>query len=608
MRVPEENERPERAPSKEKTSILTPEDIRRLESYDNGATGYFYRMLDDLENCIRTGVSQGRFTEEQAREDLQVALWYSFACNNVDEYEYYYKAAQWMPASEKNAGGCGVWYYRYACALVYCSRLEEALAYAERGVAEEPDYPWGWLQLGRLRSHFGDREGALEAVRRGLALVPGDHEFLTLEEDIRRGRDLAQMEFHWIDPDSDLALQREDSPEVADKRRAVACILRDEENLAAIKRLLCPTEWEADAPFCTLTIPYGAGTLLGRFCMNEAALSKLPLSWVRELVRRLPELERRGRVFLSAQADVDASGAELEWFSVGQERDLRLCYCRDRDHQLVAFDPDFSLSKADQPALSRAEGGTFLAFVLLEEPVWDADRFRRDLRDQWGIPCMTEEREDEEGGSTLVFGVDGMTAAVSLLPMPIPHGEAVERAKCNYLWGEAVEAAGAHRGHIVVTVLAEEEELRNAAILQVKLVCSACRQQGVLGIYANGTVYDPDFYLGYGGLLREDELPLPDLVWVGLYRDEEGLNAYTDGLSAFGKDEIEVLSSKAQPGELRSFLYDVADYVIEQDAVLFDGETIGTSEDEKLPITRSAGVWHEGMTLKIQYHGEHGAD
>lgn len=586
--------------------ILTPEDIRRLESYDNGTTGYFYRMLDDLENCIRTGVSQGRFTEEQAREDLQVALWYSFACNNVDEYEYYYRAAQWMPASEKNAGGCGVWYYRYACALVYCSRLEEALAYAERGVAEEPDYPWGWLQLGRLRSHFGDRAGALEAARRGLALMPGDHEFLTLEEDIRQGRDLAQMEFHWIDPDSDRTLQEEESPEIADKRRAVACILRDEGNLAAIKALLAPTEWEADAPFCTFTIPYVAGTLLGRFCMNEAALSKLPLSWVRELVRRLPELERRGRVFLSTQADVDVGGAELEWFSVDQEGDLRLCYRRERDHQLVAFDSDFSLSKGDQPALSRAEGGAFLAFVLLAEPVWDADRFRRDLRDQWGIPCMTEAREDEEGGSTLVFAVDGMTAAVGLIPAPVPRGEAVERAKCNYLWGEAVEAAAAHRGQIAVTVLAGESDPREAARLEVKLVCAACRQEGVLGIYANGTVYDPDFYLGYGGLLREEELPLPDLVWVGIYRDEEGLNAYTDGLSAFGKDELEVLSSGAAPGELRGFLYDVADYVIEQDAVLFDGETIGTSEEEKLPITRSAGVWHDGMTLKIRYDGGQG--
>ena len=247
-----------------------------------------------------------------------------------------------------------------------------------------------------------------------------------------------------------------------------------------------------------------------------------------------------------------------------------------------------------------------MAFVLLAEPVWDADRFRRDLRDQWGIPCMTEAREDEEGGSTLVFAVDGMTAAVGLIPAPVPRGEAVERAKCNYLWGEAVEAAGAHRGQIAVTVLAEECDPREAARLEVKLVCAACRQEGVLGIYANGTVYDPDFYLGYGGLLREEELPLPDLVWVGLYRDEEGLNAYTDGLSAFGKDELEVISSGAAPGELRSFLYDVADYVIAQDAVLFDGETIGTSEEEKLPITRSAGVWHDGMTLKIRYDGGQG--
>ena len=67
-----------------------------------------------------------------------------------------------------------------------------------------------------------------------------------------------------------------------------------------------------------------------------------------------------------------------------------------------------------------------------------------------------------------------------------------------------------------------------------------------------------------------------------------------------------MLSSGAAPGELRSFLYDVADYVIAQDAVLFDGETIGTSEEEKLPITRSAGVWHDGMTLKIRYDGGQG--
>ena len=61
-------------------------------------------------------------------------------------------------------------------------------------------------------------------------------------------------------------------------------------------------EWEADAPYCTFQIPYQGGSLTGRFFLNEAALSKFPLSWVREFVRRLPELDRRGRTFLAAQA------------------------------------------------------------------------------------------------------------------------------------------------------------------------------------------------------------------------------------------------------------------------------------------------------------------
>ena len=93
----------------------------------------------------------------------------------------------------------GVWYYRYACALTYCGRLEEALKYAEKGVGLDPEYVWGWLMYGRLLSHFGDREGALAAADRGLALEPGDYEFTTLRREIQKGRTLEEMEFHWID-------------------------------------------------------------------------------------------------------------------------------------------------------------------------------------------------------------------------------------------------------------------------------------------------------------------------------------------------------------------------------------------------------------------------
>ena len=267
---------------------------------------------------------------------------------------------------------------------------------------------------------------------------------------------------------------------------------------------------------------------------------------------------------------------------------------------MVRFEPDFSLSE-DQMALEQPEGGAFLAFVLLEQPEWDGEQFKRDLRDLWGIPCFTRETGGEDGEGALVFEADGMTAAVHLYPFPVPHGEAEENAAHNYLWPEAQETARRHRGQLLVSVLAGEEDPLEAARLQVKLVCAACRQAGVLGVYANGTVYQPEFYEGAAGMMEDGSLPLLNLVWPGLYRRDGGLCAYTDGMRAFGRDEMEVLDAGAEPGDLRGFLLDIADYVLENGVALQDGETIGFGEDQRLAITRSAGVWHQGMTLKIQY-------
>lgn len=49
-----------------------------------------------------------------------------------------------------------------------------------------------------------NKAGALEAVERGLAIEPGDHEFTVLREEIETGATLEQMEYHWINPGSGL--------------------------------------------------------------------------------------------------------------------------------------------------------------------------------------------------------------------------------------------------------------------------------------------------------------------------------------------------------------------------------------------------------------------
>ena len=264
-------------------SLLSAEDIETLESFDEGTSGYFWRMLQWLEDFIKNGVEEGKFTEKQAHQDLQIALWYAFACNNIDDYIHYYQAVEWMKASEKNAAGCATWYYRYSVALMYCGRLEEALEYAERGALEEPDYPWIWLHLGKLRAHFGDKSGALDAVKQGLKLEPGDYEFLTLKKEIKAGATLEQMLCHWIDPDSDASLQAGDDED--DKQRALACIRVDEAGLAEFYELFRPERYgyQKNSPFCEFQYPVKEHLVELSFRMNEAGLSKMGTDWLRQL-------------------------------------------------------------------------------------------------------------------------------------------------------------------------------------------------------------------------------------------------------------------------------------------------------------------------------------
>ena len=65
---------------------------------------------------------------------------------------------------------------------------------------------------------------------------------------------------------------------------------------------------------------------------------------------------------------------------------------------------------------------------------------------------------------------------------------------------------------------------------------------------------------------------------------------------------MEVLDSQADAQTLHGFLSDIANYVITEDVVLRDGETIGFDQEQKLPIAKSEGIAVEGDSLKIGFH------
>lgn len=277
-----------------KGRIFTDADREELDLLDDGHSMYAWRMEHLIDEKIAKGISEGRFTEEEAAEDLEAALRLSYALNNMDSYEKYVRSVKVLRRAEQNAAGCGVFWYRLGAALNYLGKIDEAKAAAERAVAEEPDYPWGWLLLGRICAHLGLRAEAWEAQKRGLELMPDDPEFLILGEDIERGANLAQMEYHLIDPEADKALREDALPsgELLEKIRSCHCILTDPEGLLAAKKALPLKDWTPaeppDDPFCRGTFTFGKGEVEMVFRMNEPGFSHMPAWWLAGLARLLP--------------------------------------------------------------------------------------------------------------------------------------------------------------------------------------------------------------------------------------------------------------------------------------------------------------------------------
>ena len=284
--------------------------------------------------------------------------------------------------------------------------------------------------------------------------------------------------------------------------------------------------------------------------------------------------------------------------------------------EMEPYDPDTAQEKCEamveairqywmDRAKEEASAGPFAGFVLLSTPEWDLDAFKQQLKADWDIDYPPEDGEEaasNDGGTTAVFDVDGMTAAISLMEAPVPDGEAEYWANSNFMDREnALAAAQNHKAHVMIAVMDKEHSPRERGELYVKLVSTLLKAPNALGVYTNGTVWLPDYFIQVSQDLKEGDLPLMDLVFVGLVQYEKGICGWTNGLRAFGKDELEIRDSQHSPQEVHELLLNVSSYLIKEDATLQDGETLGYTAEQKLHITRSEGVNVEGMSLKIEF-------
>lgn len=238
-------------------------------------------------------------------------------------------------------------------------------------------------------------------------------------------------------------------------------------------------------------------------------------------------------------------------------------------------------------------GNGIAGFALYKTETFDWEAFTRQLKDDWGI-VPNKERDK----NALVFEMDNMTVALSFMEKPIPNGDAEKAAAYNVLWVDGPKAVKEHKTYMMLAVINKIEPLAQATLF-AKIACSLMKQDGAIGVYKDPTVYEKQFYIDFADTIKQGECPMPILIYAGIYRSQGGFSAFTSGLRFFGFEEMEIIDSKQEPDTILSFLLSVSEYVITQKAELKDGETIGFTEEQKIPIKVSEGVSVTGNSVKL---------
>lgn len=242
--------------------------------------------------------------------------------------------------------------------------------------------------------------------------------------------------------------------------------------------------------------------------------------------------------------------------------------------------------------------------ILLAMPMFtgdkgfDLNKLTEHLQSFWQL-SVTDLSGDNEAAA---FDLDGYSVAMGNMPVPIPQEELEGIIGYSYLWKNAGEETARHTSHAIVTVMSDNgTEVERHYILS-KILCSIMlTTPECIGIYQGQEtlLLQRDFYLSAVDDLQNNRIPVPAWIYIGLRQTDKGIDAYTFGMSSFNKPEFEIVETPLDADQLYTLILSVASYTIGNDITYTNGDNFSISENAKLKITSSKGVYVDGNTLKL---------
>jgi hypothetical protein len=234
-----------------------------------------------------------------------------------------------------------------------------------------------------------------------------------------------------------------------------------------------------------------------------------------------------------------------------------------------------------------------LAFVLLSEPeLPNPDEIVRCFSAfaSPGETLQNEKEETQHEPSRQVLSLrlsTGELCFVALMTIAVPNGEAESGAQFSLSSFRDGWKLPAHKAHLVVTFRAAAGAPSVVSVSRFTSVLAAVmRVSRAVGVYwgnASAT-HDSEFFIS----VAEDQGIIPRIsLWTGvsIARERDGrLSVLSLGMKQLGLPNLLLVAGPESESTALETMFDFLGYVADRGAPIPEGETVGRTDDERIPV------------------------
>ncbi len=182
------------------------------------------------------------------------------------------------------------------------------------------------------------------------------------------------------------------------------------------------------------------------------------------------------------------------------------------------------------------------------------------------------------------FETSAGRAIVGLIPAPVPKGEADEAAHYSVSALDRKWKLPPHRAHLVVTLHAQGDAMTRISLL-TSILAALAESSPAVGIYWGdaGATHDPKFFRD----IAKARTTLSRLaLWTGISIAREGkrYSLLSLGMKQFDLPDLLLIIPPGKADDGIPFMFDLLGMAIEGGQPLPEGDTVGRTASEKLPV------------------------